>query len=181
MQAARGTTLTAARWRPALLLAIGVGVLGYSLDQLTKWLAVKNLVPRQPVEVLGPVLRLTLIRNPGAAFSMGSNSTVALSIFAIVALLACLVVGMPRVRTMSQGLALGLLTAGIAGNLHDRLTREPSPLRGHVIDFFQLPYFAIFNVADICITSAAVLVIWLGFRDTRAAKPAAPAAQDPDA
>ena len=162
-------------------MAIGVGVLGFSLDQLTKLLAVQNLTPGQPVELLGPVLRLTLIRNPGAAFSMGSNSTVALSIFAIVALLACIVIGMPRVRTMAQGLALGLLTAGIAGNLHDRLLREPSPLRGHVIDFFQLPYFAIFNVADMCITSAAILVIWLGFRDTRAARPAVIAAGERDA
>lgn len=167
MQAARGATLSGGRLRPALLLAVGVGILGYATDQLTKLLAVTHLTPGQPVEVLGPVLRLTLIRNPGAAFSMGSNSTVALSIFAILALLGCLVIGLPRVRTMPQGLALGLLIAGIAGNLHDRLLREPSALRGHVIDFFQLPYFAIFNVADICITSAAVLVIWLGFRDSR--------------
>ncbi len=167
MQAARGTTLKQRRLRPALLLAVGVAVVGYALDQLTKLLAITHLTPGQPVEVLGPLLRLTLIRNPGAAFSMGSNSTLALSIFAILALLACLVIGLPRVRTMPQGLALGLLLAGIAGNLHDRLLREPSPLRGHVVDFFQLPYFAIFNVADMCITSAAVLVIWLGFRDTR--------------
>ncbi len=167
MQAARGATLSGGRLRPALLLAVGVGVLGYATDQLTKLLAVTHLTPGQPVAVLGPVVRFTLIRNPGAAFSLGSNSTVALSIFAVVALLAALAIGLPRVRTMPQGLALGLLIAGIAGNLHDRMLREPSPLRGHVIDFFQLPYFAIFNVADICITSAAVLMIWLSFRDTR--------------
>lgn len=147
-----------------MLLAVGVGVLGYATDQLTKYLALEHLVPGQPREVIGPVLRFTLIRNPGAAFSLGSNSTVALSIFAIVAFLACLVVGLPRVRTMWQGLALGLLMAGIAGNLHDRLLREPSPLRGHVIDFFQLPYFAIFNVADICITTAAAMIVLLSFR-----------------
>ena len=50
---------------------------------------------------------------------------------------------------------------GITGNLADRLFREPAPFHGHVIDFIQLPYFAIFNVADIFITGAAVLVIWL--------------------
>ncbi|MGV8844916.1 signal peptidase II [Tessaracoccus sp.] len=178
MQAARGTTLTRTRSGSALLLAIGVGVLGYSVDQLTKALALQNLTPRQPVEVLGPLLRLTLIRNPGAAFSLGSNSTVALSIFAIVALLAALVVGLPRVRTMAQGVALGLMIAGISGNLHDRLLREPSPLRGHVIDFFQLPYFAIFNVADICITSAAALFVVLSFREGRGTAPSE-AAVDP--
>lgn len=171
VQAARGTTLTRTRSGSALLLAIGVGVLGYSVDQLTKALALQNLSPRQPVEVLGPLLRLTLIRNPGAAFSLGSNSTVALSIFAIVALVACLILGLPRVRTMAQGVALGLMIAGISGNLHDRLLREPSPLRGHVIDFFQLPYFAIFNIADICITSAAALFVVLSFRDGRVSAP----------
>ena len=170
VQAARGAALSIARSRPAFLLALGVGVLGYATDQLTKLLALQNLTPGQSVEVVGTLLRFTLIRNPGAAFSLGSNSTFALSIFAILAFLACVFVGLPRVRTMSQGLALGLLTAGIAGNLHDRLLREPSPLLGHVIDFFQLPNFAIFNVADICITSAAALVILLALLDGRREK-----------
>lgn len=150
-----------------MLLAVGVGVLGYAVDQLTKYLALAHLTPGQPKEIIGSLLRFTLIFNPGAAFGMGSNSTVALSIFAIVALLACLVIGLPRVHTMAQGLGLGLLMAGIAGNLHDRLFHEPSPLRGEVIDFFQLPYFAIFNVADICITTAAAFMIWLAFTDGR--------------
>jgi signal peptidase II len=57
--------------------------------------------------------------------------------------------------------ALGLLTAGVAGNLVDRLFREPGVLRGHVVDFLQLPHWPIFNVADMCITSAAVLIMLL--------------------
>jgi len=57
--------------------------------------------------------------------------------------------------------ATGCLLAGIVGNLIDRLFREPGPFHGHVIDFLQLPHFAIFNVADMFITAAAVLVIWL--------------------
>lgn len=170
LQAARGAALRIARSWPAFLLALGVGVLGYATDQLTKLLALQHLTPGRHVEVVGTLLRFTLIRNPGAAFSLGSNSTLALSIFAIIAILACLFIGLPRVRTMPQGLALGLLTAGVAGNLHDRLLREPSPLKGHVIDFFQLPNFAIFNVADICITSAAALVILLAFLDGRREK-----------
>ena len=47
------------------------------------------------------------------------------------------------------------------GNLVDRLFRSPAVLRGHVVDFLQLPYFAIFNVADMCITTSAVLIIYL--------------------
>lgn len=169
MQAARGKTLTGDRrfGLPTRLLAVGIGLLGLAVDQLSKAAAIANLTPGQPVDVIGSLLRLTLIRNPGAAFSLGSGSTLVLSIFAIVALLACLTFGLRWVHKISHGIALGLLLAGISGNLHDRLFREPSPLLGHVVDFFQLPYFAIFNVADICITSAAVLVVLLSFRDTK--------------
>lgn len=146
-------------------MALGVGIFGYSIDQLTKFIALERLTEGQPVDVIGTFLRFTLIHNPGAAFGLGSNSTLALSIFAIIALLACIILGLPRVRTMPQGLALGLLIAGIAGNLHDRLVRDVSPLFGRVVDFFQLPNFAIFNVADVCITSAAVLVVLMAFLD----------------
>ncbi len=170
MQAARGATLSIARSKPAFLLALGIGVFGYSIDQLTKFFALDRLTEGKPVEVIGTLLRFTLIHNPGAAFGLGSNSTLALSIFAIVALLSCIFLGLPRVRSMPQGVALGLLIAGIAGNLHDRLLRGESPLFGRVVDFFQLPNFAIFNVADICITSAAVLVILMAFLDGRREK-----------
>ncbi|GAB3822200.1 hypothetical protein GCM10028820_32070 [Tessaracoccus terricola] len=166
MQAARGAALS--RSGPSRvgirLTALGIGLLGLGLDQLTKHAALANLEWGRPVEVLGPVLRFTLISNPGAAFGLGSGSTLALSIFAILAFVAALVVALPRIGRMSHAVALGLLLAGITGNLHDRLLREPSPLYGHVIDFIQLPYFAIFNIADICITAAAVLIIVLSFR-----------------
>lgn len=159
--------------RPAFFLALGIGIFGYSVDQLTKSFALNRLTEGKPVEVIGTLLRFTLIHNPGAAFGLGSNSTLALSIFAVIALIACVVFGLPRVATMPQGLALGLLLAGISGNLHDRLLRGESPLFGRVVDFFQLPNFAIFNVADICITSAAVLVVLMAFLDGRRDKSAA--------
>ncbi len=112
-----------------------------------------------PEDVLGSLLRFTLVFNPGAAFGMGTSFTIGLSIFAILALAACLLYGLRVVKTLGQAVVLGLLLAGIAGNLHDRLLRPPGVLRGHVVDFIQLPYFAIFNVADMCITVAAALII----------------------
>ncbi|MGN6162683.1 MAG: signal peptidase II, partial [Marmoricola sp.] len=41
----------------------------------------------------------------------------------------------------------------------DRLFRDPGPFRGHVVDFIQLPHYAVFNVADMCINVAAVLMV----------------------
>ncbi len=109
--------------------------------------------------MLGRALQLRLIFNPGAAFGMGENATVVFSVFAIIATLACLLVALPRIVKVWHGWALGLLLAGITGNLVDRVIRPPAPLHGHVVDFLQVPYFAIFNVADICITVAAGLII----------------------
>lgn len=140
---------------------VGLGVLGFGADLVTKNIALANLDPEQPIPLLGGLANLQLIRNPGAAFSMGENFTVVLTVIAITALAGVLVFVVPRIRHTGWAVAIGFLLAGITGNLADRLFREPGPFRGHVIDFVQVPYFAIFNVADIFITAAAVLVIWL--------------------
>jgi signal peptidase II len=67
----------------------------------------------------------------------------------------------PRLGHGGWAVALGLLTAGVSGNLTDRIFRSPGILRGHVVDFLQLPHWPIFNVADLCITTAAVMVVVL--------------------
>ena len=138
-----------------------LAVTGYVLDQVTKALALANLDPLHPPVLLGGLVTLQLVRNPGAAFSMGENLTILLTCIAIAAFTFVAVYLIPRVRHRGWAVAEGFLLAGILGNLTDRLFREPGPFRGHVIDFIQLPYFAIFNVADMCITFAAVLIIWL--------------------
>lgn len=139
----------------------------YALDQITKILAVQRLDPQNPPSFLGGWLSLRLIRNPGAAFSMGSAFTEVLSVLAIIALLFCAIYLAPRASKISQGAVLGMAMAGIAGNLTDRLLRAPGPLRGHVIDFFAVPNFAIFNVADIFLTSSAALVIIWSLLESR--------------
>ncbi|WP_257787957.1 MULTISPECIES: signal peptidase II [Tessaracoccus] len=146
-------------------------MLGLGVDQLVKLASVAYLQPGRTVELVGQLLQLTLIRNPGAAFGMGSGATIVFSAFAVIATVACLAVALPRITQVWHAVALGLLLAGITGNLVDRITQPPSPFRGHVIDMFQLQYFgAIFNVADVCITAAAAMIIVGGFvADRRAA------------
>ena len=58
----------------------------------------------------------------------------------------------------------GKLLGGVGGNFTDRLIRDPGPFRGHVVDFLQLPHWPIFNVADMCIDAAAVLIVLLTLR-----------------
>ncbi len=131
------------------------------MDVVTKIIAVDRLDPQAPVRLLGGLLTLRLIRNPGAAFSQGENFTYVFAIAAIAVLGFVVIRLVPRLGHTGWTVALGLLCAGVAGNLSDRLFRTPGVLRGHVVDFFQLPHFAIFNVADMCITTAAVMIMIL--------------------
>lgn len=138
-------------------------MLGLAIDQVTKIAAVGYLAPGDRISLVGEWFQLALYRNPGAAFGMGSGFTLAFSIFAIVALIGCLAIALPRLQHARYGFALGLLLGGITGNLLDRIFQPPSPLLGHVIDFFALKYFAVFNIADVCITVAAVLIVAFSF------------------
>ena len=134
---------------------------GLTLDIVTKIIAVERLEPAAPVRLLGGLLTLRLIRNPGAAFSQGETITPVFGIAAIGVLLFVILKLVPKLGHRGWAVALGLLCAGVSGNLMDRLFRTPGVLRGHVVDFFQLPHFAIFNVADMCITAAAVMIMIL--------------------
>jgi signal peptidase II len=130
-------------------------------DVVTKIIAVAHLEPLTPVRLLGGLLTLRLIRNPGAAFSQGQRFTYVFAIAAIAVLIFVIIKLVPRIGHPAWAVAIGLLCAGVAGNLTDRLFRPPGVLRGHVIDFLELPYWPVFNVADMCITSAAILIIFL--------------------
>ena len=138
-----------------------MALLGLALDVGSKVLVVDRLEPEEPVRLLGGLLTLRLIRNPGAAFSQGEGITWVFALAAVAVLAFVLARLVPRVRHRGWAVALGLLVAGVGGNLIDRLFRAPAPLRGHVVDFLQLPHWPIFNVADMCITSAAVLIVLL--------------------
>ncbi len=150
-----------------------VAVVAYAIDVATKTLAVEKLSGGADVELLGGWLVLHLTRNPGAAFSTGTEFTLVLSAIAIAAVAVVVYFGR-RVGTTAWAWALGLLLAGVCGNLTDRILREPGPLRGHVVDFLMVPNWPVFNIADICINVAAGLILLqairgIGIDGTRAA------------
>ena len=177
MQAARGTSLSDAevtepsrppsprRARASLLFA-GVAAVAYTADLLSKLWAVSRLHDGTDVHVVGNLLVLHLTRNPGAAFSTGTGHTAVFSFLALAAVLVVLWLSR-RLGSLAWAVALGLLLAGVAGNLTDRIFREPGPLRGHVVDFVMLPHWPVFNVADMCINVAAVLILVQAFRGIR--------------
>lgn len=137
-----------------------VAVIG--LDQVTKWLVVENLEPRTAYPVLGDWFRLFLIRNPGAAFSFGTDATIIFSLIQLFAVLLCLGLAW-RSRSVWSALPIGLIGAGAAGNLIDRIFRAPGGMHGHVVDFLSFGNFAIFNVADSAISVGVGLYLVYAF------------------
>ncbi len=147
------------------LAFVAVAAAGLALDQASKTLAMRNLDDGD-IEVLGSWLVLHLTRNPGAAFSTGTQYTLLFSLLAIAAVVVVLYLSR-RVGSLLWAIALGLLFAGVSGNLVDRVFRDPAPLRGHVVDFLMVPHWPVFNVADICINVAAGLILVQAFRGIR--------------
>lgn len=175
MQAARGTSLSddatpdqapaagPAAHRRLWFRFAAVALVVYALDVGSKILAVAELTGREDIPLVGDLLVLHLTRNPGAAFSTGTQFTEVLSCIAIIAVFVVLWLSR-RLGNATWAAALGFLLAGVAGNLTDRLLREPGPLRGHVIDFLMLPNWPVFNFADMAINAGAILILVQAFR-----------------
>ncbi len=143
-----------------MVLLVGVAVVVLGLDLLTKVLAVAFIDPKNPVEIIGDTVTLTLIRNPGAAFSMATGMTWLLTLVAVGVVVGVIKIG----RTLSSpwwALGLGLVLGGALGNLIDRIFRSPGPLQGHVVDFVSVGWWPVFNVADSSIVCGAILLVAL--------------------
>jgi len=143
-------------WQRLYLLAAIVWLIDYS----TKVWALNNLSQVKPVKVIGSIVQLRLVFNPGAAFSFGTSITF---IFTILAFLAVGVIShyALKIAHLWWAVVLGLALGGVLGNLTDRIFRKPSIFNGHVIDWIELPSFPVFNVADMAIVCAALLSVIL--------------------
>jgi signal peptidase II len=151
-----------------------LAILVLAADQFAKHLAIQNLPPEEPVHVLGDFLIFYLIRNSGAAFSLGEGVTwvFTLALAAVAVVIVWLLI--TRVRSRAWAIVLGLLLGGVLGNLTDRLFRAPGFGVGHVVDFINTPWMmpAIYNVADMFIVTmmiavAILVVTGLRFDGTR--------------
>jgi signal peptidase II len=141
-----------------VLFVVAVFVL--AADVVSKVIVVAKLAGRTPVRLLDGLLTLDYTRNAGAAFSIGTGATY---VFGVVAIAVIVVILRTARRLFSTpwAVVLGLLLGGATGNLVDRLLRSPGVLRGHVVDWIQLPHFAVFNLADSAISIGGVLAVLL--------------------
>jgi len=133
-----------------------------SLDRVSKWwvMNVLELPKIQMVEIL-PIFNLQWAENRGVSFNM-LTADGDFGRWALVGMTGLIVIGLgiwlKTVQTRVLSIAIGLVIGGAIGNIYDRA------VFGYVADFFQFHVgdwsFAIFNVADSCITVGAALLIW---------------------
>lgn len=146
------------------------------IDQVTKFLAIEALSDGSKIPLIGSWLSLQLTYNSGAAFSFASGATWIFTILATVVIVVVVRIAR-RIGSVWWAVCLGLLLGGAAGNLIDRLFREPSFGQGHVVDFLNYGDYFIGNVADIAIVVAAIgvavlAVVGLEIDGSRTGRPA---------
>jgi signal peptidase II len=152
--------LAPASGRRLVIVLFGVAVFVLAADVISKVIVVAHLSGHAPIRLLGGLLTLQLIRNSGAAFSIGTSMTVVFTAIAVGVIIFILRT-VRRLRSVAWAITLGLLLGGATGNLTDRLFRAPGPMRGDVVDWIQLPHWPVFNLADSAIVCGGVLAVLL--------------------
>jgi signal peptidase II len=149
-----------ARW--ALLVAVAAFVL--ALDQLSKAWVVSELGDGRIIELVGS-LRLRLTMNYGSAFSLANGRGALISLLALVVVAVLLRTGR-HARSPVMAVALGLVVGGALGNLIDRAFRAGDGfLGGGVVDFVDLQWWPVFNVADSAIVVGAITLFVVQWRE----------------
>lgn len=134
-----------------LLIAVLTGV-----DQLIKYFAVSALQGIPYITVIKNIVRFKYVENTGAAFSLFSQNTTALSIVTgIVILAGIIIIALGKIKSKYILTCAVMIISGGLGNLIDRI------LRGYVVDYIDLLFvkFAVFNFADCLVTVGAFMII----------------------
>ena len=141
-------------------------------DQVSKHWAVNALDDDRIIDVVGS-LRFALGYNSGFAFGTGEGFGRWIGLLAI-GVIVGLIVAALRAHGRWSGIGLVLIASGAAGNVTDRLFRGDAALAGKVVDFIDLQWWPVFNVADSAITVGAVIVAVASFREESAEGDARP-------
>ena len=128
------------------------------VDQAVKQLMLSWLEPGVPMPVIGDWFRFYLLFNSGAAFSMGESLTWLFTTIQLAFVAGALVVA-PKLHGRWEVLGVALIAGGALGNVIDRLFRSPGFFFGHVVDYISVGSFAVFNIADACITVGVAVLL----------------------
>jgi len=128
-------------------------------DRLTKYLAVKYLMPIGSVAVLDGIFNLTYVENKGIAFGLFQGMNWLIVPVNIVVVFIC---GYFLIKSIKQGkkllsISLNLVISGAVGNIVDKVCY------GFVVDLLEFAFidFPVFNFADVFICIGAVLIVFI--------------------
>lgn len=143
---------------PALPTILGLAVIVFALDQATKFLVVQNIPLYESWSLfpnLARLFRFTFITNTGAAFGMFPQLGGVFMVVAIV-VIAAIVIFYHHLPTANVWVrvSLGMQLGGALGNLVDRITR------GYVVDFVDIGFWPIFNLADLSIVLGVTILAY---------------------
>jgi len=144
--------------RTDLLVALGLALAVFVLDQGLKAIVQGSMRPGASVSVIPGFLSITYIRNNGGAFGILGGSQVLLLVGSAVAVGVVLWMLFAGQRSRLATLACGLILGGAAGNLLDRLTT------GEVTDYVHFSFWYVFNAADAAITVGVATLLLSTFR-----------------
>lgn len=153
----------ASRGNRRIGVLVVVAAIAYALDLITKLIVVAELEHHAPIQVIGTVLQLDVVRNRGAAFGIGEALTLVLTAIAAVVIVVIARIAR-KLYSTPWAIALGLLLGGAFGNLTDRVFRSPGVFQGAVVDFIAPTHFAVFNLADSAIVCGGIVIVILSFR-----------------
>ncbi|MFC7392483.1 signal peptidase II [Scopulibacillus cellulosilyticus] len=151
------------------MIYYGLAIIVLIIDQLSKWLIVKNMFVGESFQIIPHVLYLTSVRNTGAAWSILQGKMFFFFIVTIVVLIVVIyyMQKIGRFRPL-LGIALALIIGGTLGNFLDRL------FRGEVVDFIHVYIFTYnfptFNVADSMLCIGVILVFIFMFLEEKKEK-----------
>ena len=139
-------------------IGAGAAVAILVLDILTKGWAVSALSDGRDIHIFW-TLHSALTHNEGMAFSTGTNIGPFIGMLAIV-VIAILVATMRKQSNTMSLVATGCIVGGATGNVLDRVFRGTGFMDGAVVDFIDLRWWPVFNVADIGIVCGAIAVAY---------------------
>lgn len=159
------------RPKPALPTILGLAIIVFALDQAAKFLVVQNLSLYESWSLFPNLARLfkfTFITNTGAAFGMFPQLGGVFMVVAVVVITAIVVFyhHLPTANLWVR-VSLGMQLGGALGNLIDRI------IRGYVVDFVDIGFWPIFNLADLSIVlGVTILAYYLWNEDNSSNQPA---------
>lgn len=141
-----------------LAISFAMALVALLLDQASKLYVESNMTLGESFPVIPGLLNIHYILNPGAAFSFGEDFTIVFALLQAAVVIYVIYLLLRKVHSRAWALTLGALLGGVAGNLTDRIFREPGLGFGHVVDMIAVPRFAIFNIADSFIVCSMIVV-----------------------